>query len=318
MMFRLVSPKFAAGRNAGLKQRCLPAALLAAAVAAVGGRPASAANTDVYLDWGLPADPGWYWVHYLDYVNHGNSNSIGDTMQIEYQTRTGLTGTARDSFEFWGGFAFGNQSTAGAPNSNAWGVSAPQIGSEWYYKVFETEGKQGDPNYRVLTISPWVQVNAPSGVTTQGGYGSGADQWSYIAALLGTYRTGRFTTTLQPVTLTYAQTNQNTSQVVNPDGSTALSKEHQGWSGSFGVFNIGYDVSPTLTLGLYQGWNAYSFADTKDSPRQTEGTIGPTFEYTGLNDDYGITVDGTAQVDYYHSDSLRQGYFFSLYVQKKF
>jgi len=299
--------------------RCLvPVVLAGAAVSSFGIDSAHAANTDVYLDWALPADPGWYWVHYLDYVNRGSSNSIGDSSEIEYQTRTGLTGTTRDSFEFWAGGAAGYASTNGAANSSGWGVSSPDIGAEWYYAVIQPTVKQGEPGYENLTISPWIQVTAPNGNTTTGGYGAGADQWSYTGALLGTYRLGRFTTTIQPVTLTYAQTNQNTSAVTNSAGTPTLTKARDGLSGSFGAINVGYDVSPTLTLGVYQAWNVYSFADTRDSPRSAEGTIGPMFSYTGLSDSLGITIDGTMQVDYYHTSNMAQGYFLSMYVSKKF
>jgi hypothetical protein len=291
---------------------------LAATLALAGVGPARAANTDVYLDWGIPADPGWYWLHYLDYANHGSNNTIGDTMQVEYQTRTGLTGTARDSFEFWGGAAFGIASTGGAPHSSAAGIAAPEIGAQWYYDIMQPEGKQGDPGYRILVVSPWVQVNAPNGNTNAGGYGAGADQWSVTEALLATYRFGGFTTTLQPITLTEAAANRNTTLVANAAGTPALIRQRTGVSGSFGVFNVGYDVSPTLTLGVYQSWNAYSFAGARDSPRQAEGTVGPTFEYSGLSDSLGLSIDGTVQVDYYHTSNLPQGYFISLYFQKKF
>lgn len=301
---------------AGVSRSLLPALVVAATAAGIGS--AHAANTDVYLDWALPADAGWYWVHYVDSVNRGNTNSIGDTMEIEYQTKTGLTGTSRDSFEFWGGASFGYASPNGVPNANGWGVSAPEIGTEWYYSLIEPTVKLGEPGYQILTVSPWVQVTAPNGNTTAGGFGAGGDQWSVTGALLGTYRVGRFTTTLQPVTLTYAGTDQNTTVVTNSTGTPVLTKLRAGLSGSFGVFNVGYDISPTVTIGMYQGWNVYSFSGTKGTPRSAEGTVGPMFAYSGLSDSLGITIDGTVQVDYYHTSNMPQGYFLSMYISKKF
>lgn len=278
---------------------------------------ARAANTDVYTDWALPADPGWLWANYLDYVNRSSVNTGSESALIEYQTKTGLTGTTRDSFQFWLGGSVGYQETLGAPHSGAVGVAAPIAGVEWYYNVFQN-GKPGDPGYRNFTISPWVQVNAPNGNTNAGGFGAGSDQWSYTGTLLATYRAGRFTTTLQPITLSYADTNQNTSPVTNTAGLTSFTKGRLGWTGSFGVFNIGYDVTPTLTLALYQSWNAYSLGGIRNVPRQAEGTIGPMVSYSGLSDSLGLTIAGTVQADYYHTSNLPEGVFVSLYVVKHF
>jgi hypothetical protein len=123
---------------------------------------------------------------------------------------------------------------------------------------------------------------------------------------------------VQPITLTYAASDLNTTAIAGPTGTPSLATQRAGLSGSFGVVNIGYDVSPTLTLGLYQGWNVYSFADARYSPRQAEGTVGPMFSYSGLNDSMGLTVEGTVQADYYHTSNLPEGVFVSLYFQKHF
>ena len=159
-----------AGRtvSAIVSRRGLTVLLAATTLGGLGAGPASAANTDVYLDWGLAADPGWYWVHYLDYVNHGTTNSVGDTTEIEYQTKTGITGTTRDSFEFWGGASVGYASNGGLPNSNGLGFAAPEVGGQWYYNIIDPKVKQGDPAYKILTLSEWLQVNAPNGLLDRG------------------------------------------------------------------------------------------------------------------------------------------------------
>lgn len=297
----------------------LPPALgAAAAIAWLGAAPAHAANTDVYLDWAIPAEAGWYWANYVDYANRGNTNAVGDFSLLEYQTKTGLTGTSRDSFEFWTGADIGYANPLGTKtNSSGFGVAAPNIGAEWYYYLIPSSEKFGSPNYRVLTISPWVEINAPNGNTTSGGFGAGANQWSYEAVLLGTYRSGRFTTTVQPVTLTYASTDLNTTSIANPDGTASLTRLRGGLSASFGAFNVGYDVAPTWTVGIYQAWNAYSIAGARYSPKQYEGTVGPMVSYSGLSS-IGLTLDASVQADYYHSRGMPEGLFVTTYLSRHF
>jgi len=290
-----------------------------AAAALLCAKQSRAAYTDLYFDWALPAEPGWYWADYLDYVNRGNSNTIGNTGLLEYQTKTGLTGTSRDSFEFWAGFDLGYSNPAGSKSNNSgWGVAIPNIGAEWYYFIMPSDLKQGDPNYRVLSFSPWVEINAPNGNTNSTGFGAGLNQWSFQGALLFTYRSGRFTTTIQPIMLTYAASDVNRSTVIDSSGTPVLSRVRGGLSATLGAANVGYDVTPTLTLGLYQAWNAYSISGANYAPKQYEGTIGPMVTWSGLSEKYGLTISATVQADYYRSSGMPEGVFVSAYFVKHF
>jgi hypothetical protein len=136
--------------------------------------------------------------------------------------------------------------------------------------------------------------------------------------LLLSYRKERFTTTLLPIALTYSGTNLNSMFVTNPDGSISLAKAQPGWTGTFGLVNVGYDVTSTVTLAVQQVWYVYSFADARYTPRTSEGTIGPQLAYTGLSDAYGIYIVGAVQVDYYHSRGLPQSVYVTTYVTKSF
>ncbi len=229
-----------------------------------------------------------------------------------------MTGTTKDSFEFWVSASLGYQNTPSGSGSSGWGGSSPTIGAEWYYNPIQSDKTFGSDEYEAFSISPWLQLTTPNGDTSTAGFGSGANQWSGSGALLMTYRKARFTTTIQPVTLYYAGSNLNSTAVTNPDGSISFAKARAGWSGAFGLINVGYDLTPTFTVGLQQVWNVYSFADARFSPRASEGTIGPLLGYSGLSDAYGLYIAAAVQVDYYHSPGLPQSLYVTTYITKHF
>jgi hypothetical protein len=284
----------------------------------LGAGIARPATTDVYLDFAFASPPGWQYQNYFDWANRGNTNTLSESPLLAYYTTTGVTGSTKDSFEFWVGVSVGYQNTHGASDSSGWGASSPNIGIEWYYNPIQSDKAFGSEEFEAFSISPWFLLTAPNANTTSAGFGSGANQWSGTGALLMTYRKARFTTTMQPFTLTYAGGNLNSTPVTNPDGSISFAKARAGWSGAFGIINVGYDVTPTFTLGLQQVWNIYSFAGTRYSPRASEGTIGPLFGYSGLSDAYGLYIAGAVQIDYYRSPGLPRSVYVTTYITKHF
>jgi hypothetical protein len=304
--------------GANRKRRSLVAFFAAALPILLGAPPALGANTDIYPDFAFASAPGWQYQNYFDIANHGSINSFSETPFLAYYTKTGVTGTTKDSFEFWVSGAFGYQSPQGVPSVSGWGVAAPNVAIEWYYNLIQSDKKVGSTGYEALTISPWLEVFGPNGDSQPTGFGSGLNQWSGNGTLLLSYRKERFTTTLLPIALTYSGSNLNSIFVTNPDGSISLAKARPGWTGTFGLVNVGYDVTSTITLAVQQVWNVYSFADAKYTPRTSEGTIGPQLAYTGLSDAYGIYIAGAVQVDYYHSRGLPQSVYVTTYVTKSF
>ena len=300
------------------KRWFLVATFVAGALILVGAPPSLGATTDIYPDFAFASPPGWQYQNYFDVANPRNINSFSETPLLAYYTKTGVTGTTKDSFEFWMSGSFGYQSPLGVPGSSAWGIASPSVAVEWYYNLIQSDKKIGSSGYEALTISPWLEVFGPNGDTKESGFGSGFNQWSGNGTLLLSYRKGRITTTISPFALTYSGSNLNSMFVNNFDGSTSSAKARAGWSAAFGLVNVGYDVTPTVTLAVQQVWNVYSFADARYSPRTSEGTVGPQLAYTGLSDAYGIYIAGAVQVDYYHSRGLPQSLYVTTYVTKSF
>lgn len=294
------------------------AAPFAGALILLGTPPALCANTDIYPDFAFASPPGWQYQNYFDVANQRSINSFSQTPLLAYYTKTGVTGTTKDSFEFWTSGSFGYESPEGAPGSSGWGVASPSVAVEWYYNLIQSDKKFGSGDYEALTISPWLEVFGPNGDTRDTGFGSGSNQWSGNGTLLLSYRKGRFTTTISPFALTYSGSDLNSMFVANPDGSISSARARAGWSGAFGLVNVGYDITPTVTLAVQQVWNVYSFADARYSPREAEGTVGPQLAYTGLSDAYGIYMAGAVQVDYYHSRGLPQSIYVTTYITKSF
>jgi hypothetical protein len=90
-----------------------------------------------------------------------------------------------------------------------------------------------------------------------------------------------------------------------------------GLSGSFSVWNVGYDVTPDLTLAVLQEWNVYSFSGARGELRTEEGTIGPMFNWRDLSR-WGITINGGVQVDCYHTPGLSEGIYVTSYIDGEY
>ena len=283
----------------------------------VGGHIAYAGVTDIYPDFAFAASPGWQYQNYFDWINRGSVNTFSEAPLLAYYTRTGLTGTTKDGFEFWISTPFGYQNTDHVPGSG-WGIASPNVAIEWFYNFIQSTQPFGSDGYEALTFSPWLQLIGPNGDTGLAGFGAGADQWSGNGTLLISYRKARFTMTAAPVALTYSGTNLNSTMVANSVGGFSEVRVRAGLSGTFGLVNIGYDMTPTVTLALQQAWNVYSFADARGTPRRSEGTIGPQIGYSGLSSTYGLYFAVGLQVDYFHSPGLPRAIYLTTYVTKSF
>jgi hypothetical protein len=316
-LFRPPSADSGALRPASLQRgwQGAMAASLVGAVAALGFGDAHAANTENYLGWGAPGDPGWAEENYLQYASSGDHNTIRNAAYFYYFTKTGFTDTTRDRLEYWIGGAFGYQNANHQPTSaGGWGGAAPDVGFEYYYNVIPLSGKKGDNE--TWWTAQLFDVNFPNGDNKSAGYGAGANQFSIDFTSQNYYQNGRFAMSFEPAWVTYAFRNEHKTTIVTSAGSVFTRRLRGGWSMSFGIANLAYEVKPDLYVGIYHGFNVYALADS-DAHRSAEGTIGPSIAYSGLSK-YGIDLQATVQTDYYHSASLNQSVYLAFYVNKHF
>jgi hypothetical protein len=236
-----------------------------------------------------------------------NPNSSGATSayaysELAYFTPTGFTGTKRDQFEFWAGGTLGYTDPKGAPNSSGIGIADPEIGFEYYYNIIEPTAPVGSPGFVSLWTGPEVWLNFPNGNTTTAGYGTGADQYSFNISENSYLQIGKFIFDFNPIEVNYQFTNMNTTQSANDP--SVFFKQRYGLSLTFGDVAIGYQVTPTLAVGIAQQFNANSIGDSTVAASR-EGFIGPTATYSGFKN---FLVSAAVQTDYYHENTARNTY----------
>jgi hypothetical protein len=236
-----------------------------------------------------------------------NPNSTGATSayaysELAYFTKTGLTGTTRDQFEFWAGGILGYTNPKGAPNSSGVGIADPELGFEYYYDVIQPTVPVGSPGYVTWWTGPEGWVNFPNGNTTSAGYGADADQYSFNISDNNYLQVGKFIFDVDPLEVNYEFSNLNTSQSSN-DPSLYF-KQRYGLSLTFADVAIGYQVTPTLAVGVAQQFNADSIASSTVASNH-EGFIGPTLVYSGFRH---MLLGAAVQTDYYHENTARNTY----------
>jgi hypothetical protein len=245
-----------------------------------------------------------------------NPNSSGATSasaysELAYFTETGLTGTKRDQLEVWAGGTFGYTNPKGAPNSSGWGIATPEIGFEYYFNIIQPTAPVGSSAYRSWWSGPEVWLNFPNGNTQTAGFGAGADQYSVNISDNNSIEIGRWVFAVNPLEINYQFTNLNTTQ--SSSDPSVFFKQRFGLSLTFGDVAIGYQVSPTLTVGVAQQYNANSIASSTVAPSH-EGFIGPTATYSGV---HGMLISAAVQTDYYHQNTARNTYI-ALWFTKHF
>jgi hypothetical protein len=245
--------------------------------------------------------------------NSAGTNTVSNFFELAYFTKTGLTGTTRDQFEYWIGANLGYTDPKGDPNSSGWGMSSPEIGFEYYYNVVQPTVPVGEPGYFTFWTGPEAWLNAPNGNTQTTGYGAGSDQYSINVSDVSFIRVGNWDFTFDPIEVNYDFRNLNSTAVAgNPN---QFFKERGGLSLTFGDIGFGYQVTPDLVVGVLQQFNANNVADSNFAPSQ-EGFIGPGFTYAGFRD-AGVVLGGALQTDYYRENTAHNTYL-ALWVTKRF
>ncbi len=258
-----------------------------------------------WIGWGQEGDPGSLaFQNYPTYAHQSSSsNTLSNDFELAYYSNTFLTGTTRDQLEVWASASGGYTNTHGAPGSSGFGISGPEVGLEYYYQIIQPTAPIGSPNYVDFWFGPWIDVNFPNGNTNTAGYGVGADQYSLDVVPIGYFQIGKIAITVSPLSAHYGFTDLNTTI----DAMSGLRKrDRQGWSFTVGDGGIGYQITPTLIVGLLQQFNLNNIDDsTVRSSR--EGFIGPTFTYAGFSK-RGLYISGAVQTDYYNEGLKHQNY----------
>jgi hypothetical protein len=245
--------------------------------------------------------------------NSSGTNSVSDFAELAYFTKTGLTGTTRDQFEYWVGADLGYTDPKGSPGSSGVGVAAPEVGLEYYYNVIQPTAPVGSPDYFTLWAGPEAWVNFPNGNTQTAGYGAGSDQYSFNISEINFMAIGKWQFTFDPIEVNYGFRNLNSTAVAgNPIQSF---KAQTGLSLTFADLGFGYQVTPDLVVGVLQQFDANNVADSNYAPSQ-EGFIGPSFTYAGFRKE-GVVFAGAIQTDYYRQNMAHNTYF-ALWITKLF
>jgi hypothetical protein len=232
---------------------------------------------------------------------------------LAYFTKTGLTGTTRDQFEYFVGADLGYTDPKGDPTTSGAGIAYPEIGFEYYYNVIQPKAPAGSPGYFTFWTGPEAWVNFPNGNTQPSGYGAGADQYSFNINDLSFIAVGKWNFTFDPIEVHYGFRNLNSTAVAgNPLQSF---KAQSGLSLTFGDIAFGYQVTPDLVVGVLQQFNANNVADSNYAPSQ-EGFIGPGFTYAGFRN-AGIVFAGAVQTDYYRENTAHNTYL-ALWITQRF
>jgi hypothetical protein len=239
------------------------------------------------------------------------ANSASAYSELAYFAPTGFTGTKRDQLEFWAGGTLGYTDPKGAPNSSGVGIADPELGFEYYYNVIQPTVPLGSPGFVTLWTGPEGWVNMPNGNTTTAGFGSGADQYSFAISENNYLQIDKFILDFDPVEVNYQFTNQNTT--VSSNNPSLYFKQRYGLSLTFGDVAIGYQVLPTLAVGVAQQFNANSIGNSTVASSR-EGFIGPTMVYSGFQH---MLIGAAVQTDYYHENTARNTYI-ALWVTRHF
>lgn len=269
-------------------------------------------HADEFIGFGQAGTPGSWALETFPILNHTgpNSNSISTYSNPAYFTETGFTGTHRDQFEFWAGASIGYANTHSVPGSSGFGVAYPGFGIEYYYNVVVPDQPVGSPGYKTFWTSPTITVNFPNGSSKSAGFGAGANQFSYGFNVNNYLQIGRIGVTFNPIELTYASRNLNTTDL----GNGNMQKLRGGLSVTFADVAGGYQIRDDLFFGLHHAYSIYSWRGS-DFQEAREGKIGPSFTYFGFAK-YGLYISGNLNFDYYTSSNLKHSTSFTMAIVK--
>ncbi len=272
------------------------------------------ASADEFMGFGQPSPKGFSFQEYpVLSRGFGLNTSASSFTEFAYFTGTGFTGTDRDRHEFWTGVAAGYSHTLPGSTGANTGIQVPELAYQYYYNVIRPNAEPNSPNYETLWLSPFAIVTFPNGESKNSGYGAGGNQFSYNLGFKAYFQKGNFNFTFDPLQLSYSDRSFNNT--VAPNGR--ISHLRGGFTFTLADTVVGYQVTPTIALGVHHGFSLYSAASS-DFQEAREGKIGPAFAYAGLLKSFNLYIAGNLDFDYYTSRNYRSGTSFVATLIKAF
>jgi hypothetical protein len=284
-----------------------------AALAFSAGAMANA-HADMFIGFGQAGAPGSWAVESFPSISRSSDGTVraGANTVLAYFSKTGFTGTQRDQFEVWAGAIPGYATGPAGSSGSGTGIASPNIGLEYYYNVIQPTTPYGSPDYTTFWTSPTLMVEFPNGNTGTTGFAAGANRFAYSLSLANYLQVGNWGVSFIPVGLYYADRNRNATDL----GGGNSKNLRGGLSLWFADIAAGYQVVPSLWLGVHHVYNIYSYSSS-DFKEQREGKIGPSMSYTGLSK-YGIYISANINFGYYHSANLPHSNSLTLALVKSF
>ncbi|BBQ03779.1 hypothetical protein BSFA1_89070 (plasmid) [Burkholderia sp. SFA1] len=292
-----------------MKNFRLLAGLLAVASLACGG----SARADQFINFSQMGAPGAFAFEALpDVIHSDGQTSFASNNIIAYFSHTGVTGTNRDQFEFWGGaYAGYTKASAGGPG-NSWGITNPNIGMEYYYNVIQPTTCGTCDGYSIYTVSPILSVTLPSGSSDTTGVRAGSNHYSFYFGMTHYYKHGKWSISANPFAVLYGAPSLN--DVTTAPGQT--SRPRGGFSYTVADVAAGYDILPGLGIGLHHSLQLNNRSDSSFAS-STQGFIGPAVSYFGFAK-HGLYLAANLNFNYYHSSNLKSSPYFAAYIVQYF
>ncbi|WP_186178503.1 hypothetical protein [Burkholderia gladioli] len=286
---------------------------VAAALVACVSMASGIAHADQFINFSQMGAPGTFAFETLPDVTHsGGQTSFSTNSIIAYFSNTGVTGTGRDQFEFWGGANAGYSKATDGGTGNSWGVSNPDVGIEYYYNVIQPSTCTTCSDFTQYTISPLFSVTLPSGSNDNTGIRAGSNHYSYYLGFTHYFKRGKWSISANPFAISYGAPTLNSvsfapGQSSNPRG---------GFSYTVADIAAGYDILPGLGIGLHHALQLNNRSDSSFAP-STQGFIGPAISYFGFAK-HGTYLAANLNFNYYHSSNLKNSPYFSAYIVQYF
>ncbi|WP_324658486.1 hypothetical protein [Burkholderia thailandensis] len=282
-------------------------------ILAVGvGVAAPAVHADQFLNFGQMGAPNSFaFESYPTVTRSDGKTSLWTTNILAYFTKTGLTGTNRDQFEFWGGGAAGYSKAAEGGQGHSWGFSAPTVGAEYYYNIVQPSSTcLTCEGYSIWTISPYVTVTFPTGSKDNTGFSAFSNNFTYYATLTNYVRVGNWTVSFAPVSVAYSTAARNATEV-QPGVFENL---RGGVSWTLADITAGYNINSNWAVGLHHVLRLNNQSASSFEPSR-QAFIGPAVSYMGFAK-HGLFLFGNVNFNYAHSGNIKTAPYASFVLVK--
>ncbi|MCJ2121195.1 hypothetical protein [Methylobacterium sp. J-077] len=286
---------------------------ICAAAVATSIALASSTHTlaDTFLNFGQMGTPDSFaFESFPVFTRYSGTTSFYTNNIFAYFTKTGLTGTERDQFEFWVGFAGGYSKADPSLPGSSWGVSNPSLGAEYYYNIVQPTVCYTCDGYIKDTISPFATITFPTGSKDETGFQANSNNFTYFGTLTNFLKINGWSSTIAPLSIIYSGQSYNNVQTAGG----LFERFRGGLSLQVADFVTGFDLTPEFAIGVHHQIRLNNIAKSSYKA-STQAFIGPAISYTGLAAT-GAYFFANLNFDYYHSSNLKSSPYIGLiYVQ---